>query len=392
MIMASKSYEKHSAHKALYDALIQSLFVDEDDMDRGKTTKRRRTKESEPSMKSSISKETSKGNASPKASKTDKPVNAKETVAEPTEEVTIDAKENIVNDMGNTDEQPDGEAALKTNNALKNDWFKQPLRPPTPDSEWNKGKVIEDGPEQTWFNDLVSVEKDPLIFDELIATPIEFSKFAMNRLKLDKITKADLVGLANPEGDRCIYDLSKPLPLKGRPVKVGYNKDAEHGISHWGPKRQLFYRSQINRLSRHDVYSTLKILSVVSVTINKQFSYGNLKEIVVRRAYRKLYTLKEGDFINLYLNDIEDILLLVFQHKLFHLDGVAIIDLAVALRMFTRRIVIQKRVKDVQLGVESYQKKLNITKPQKDFPTISAKEPYTPSFDPPGVVYEDLSN
>ncbi|GKG30733.1 hypothetical protein Tco_0423221, partial [Tanacetum coccineum] len=43
-------------------------------------------------------------------------------------------------------------------------------------------------------------------------------------------------------------------------------------------------------------------------------------------------------------------------------------------------------------SVESYQKKLNITKPQKDFPTISAKEPYTPSFDPPGVVYEDLSN
>ncbi|GKC60464.1 hypothetical protein Tco_1088062 [Tanacetum coccineum] len=101
------------------------------------------------------------------------------------------------------------------------------------------------------------------------------------------------------------------------------------------------------------------ILSVVSISDDKQFRYGYLKEIV---------------------------------HKLFHLDGVAIIDLAVALRMFTRRIVIQKRVKDVQLGVESYQKKLNITKPQKDFPTISAKEPYTPSFDPPGVVYEDLSN
>nr|GEW17939.1 putative reverse transcriptase domain-containing protein [Tanacetum cinerariifolium] len=33
MMMASKSYEKHPAHKALYDALIQSLFVDEDDMD-----------------------------------------------------------------------------------------------------------------------------------------------------------------------------------------------------------------------------------------------------------------------------------------------------------------------------------------------------------------------
>nr|GEU96958.1 hypothetical protein [Tanacetum cinerariifolium] len=44
-----------------------------------------------------------------------------------------------------------------------------------------------------------------------------------------------------------------------------------------------------------------------------------------------------------------------------------------------------------KLGVESYQKKLNITKPQKDFLGISAKELYTPSFDPPGVVYEDLN-
>ncbi|GKB35406.1 hypothetical protein Tco_0880348 [Tanacetum coccineum] len=34
MIMASKSYEKHSTHKALYDALILSLLVDENDMDR----------------------------------------------------------------------------------------------------------------------------------------------------------------------------------------------------------------------------------------------------------------------------------------------------------------------------------------------------------------------
>ncbi|GJS76272.1 hypothetical protein Tco_0726153 [Tanacetum coccineum] len=59
--------------------------------------------------------------------------------------------------------------------------------------------------------------------------------------------------------------------------------------------------------------------------------------------------------------------------------------------MFTRSLIIKKRVEDVQLGVESYQKKLNITKPQKDFPIISTKEPYTPSFDPLRVVYKDLN-
>ncbi|GKC89485.1 hypothetical protein Tco_1150134, partial [Tanacetum coccineum] len=172
------------------------------------------------------------------------------------------------------------------------------------------------------------------------------------------------------------------IPKQWSVVKVGYNKDAAFGISHWGPKHQLYYISQINRLSKHDVYSTLKILSMVKVKVDKQFGYGYLEEIVVRREVRKQYTFKEGDFINLHLNDIEDMLLLVVQHKLFHLKGDAIFDLAVALRMFTQRIVIKKRVKDVQLGIKSYQKKLNITKPQKDFPTISAKKPYTPSFDP----------
>ncbi|GJY59834.1 hypothetical protein Tco_0459726 [Tanacetum coccineum] len=67
-------------------------------------------------------------------------------------------------------------------------------------------------------------------------------------------------------------------------------------------------------------------------------------------------------------------------------DGVDIVDLAVALRMFTRRIVIQKRVEDVQLSIESYNKKLNINKPQKDFPSMSCKESYTTSYDPKGVV------
>ncbi|GJX75156.1 putative reverse transcriptase domain-containing protein [Tanacetum coccineum] len=119
-----------------------------------------------------------------------------------------------------------------------------------------------------------------------------------------------------------------------------YDKDAALGSSHWGPKRQLFYKSQINRFSKHDVYSTMKILSVVSVKVDKQFGYGYLKEIIVSRANRKLYTFKEGDFLKLQLNDIKDMLLFHVQNKPFNLDGDDIVDLAVALRMFTQRIVI----------------------------------------------------
>nr|GEY48782.1 hypothetical protein [Tanacetum cinerariifolium] len=74
-----------------------------------------------------------------------------------------------------------------------------------------------------------------------------------------------------------------------------------------------------------------------------------------------------------------------------HLDGSVIVDFIVALRMFTRSLILKRRVEDLQLGVEGYQKKLNIIKPQKTFPEIEFKESYTPSYDPPGILYEDLN-
>nr|GEU99615.1 hypothetical protein [Tanacetum cinerariifolium] len=249
---------------------------------------------------------------------------------------------------------------------------------------------------------------DPLTFDELMATPIGFSKFAMNFLKIDKLTKAHLVGPIyyllkgtgqssieldynmeecykalsdqldwnNPEGDYCPLDLSKPLPLKGRlgyltvaseyffnndleylkssdpetkyttsitktkaaryelvgiedmisnlssVTKIGYDKDAKRGIKLGGPKRQQFYRAQLNKLSKHDVCAPLNILSVVSLRVDKLHGYG-------------------------YLEEILDMLLLVIQHKLFNLVGEVIIDLAVALCMFSRSLVIKRRVEDV---------------------------------------------
>ncbi|GJS99486.1 hypothetical protein Tco_0820656 [Tanacetum coccineum] len=71
----------------------------------------------------------------------------------------------------------------------------------------------------------------------------------------------------------------------------------------------------------------MKILSVVSVKVDKQFGYGYLEEIVVRRTDQKLYTFKEGNFQRLHLNDIEDIVLLHVQNKLFNLEGDQIVDL-----------------------------------------------------------------
>ncbi|GJV15167.1 hypothetical protein Tco_1360490 [Tanacetum coccineum] len=152
------------------------------------------------------------------------------------------------------------------------------------------------------------------------------------------------------------------IPKRQSSSKVQYDLNATLGIHHWGPKRQLFYRA------RH------------------AFGYGYLKEIVVRRANQKEYVFNEVDFTGLHLNDIEDMFLLYLQNKLHHLKGDEQVDLVNALRHFTRRTVIKKKVEDVQLGVESYQPKLNITMPQITCDGLEVKEPYTILYKPRGVV------
>ncbi|GJZ31400.1 hypothetical protein Tco_0576447 [Tanacetum coccineum] len=71
------------------------------------------------------------------------------------------------------------------------------------------------------------------------------------------------------------------------------------------------------------------------------------------------------------------------QHVMIH------IAFNVSLRMFTRSVVIQRRVEDLQLGVESYQKKLNLTKPDTYRSNLRRRDAYTPYSDPRGFIYEN---
>ncbi|GKD54562.1 hypothetical protein Tco_1287949 [Tanacetum coccineum] len=194
---ANKSFNKNPANHRLYHALMEELIEDKNAMDKGvadicKKTKRRITKESKSSKKPSTTKETPKGKAPTKGSKTGKSASEKEPVEEPTAEVIMDdAGEDVVHD----DDQPQDTSKPKTAKTLNPKWFTQPPRPPTLDLEWNKHRVVLDQPEQPWFNQMVSATKDPLTFNNLMATPINFSKLDWN----------------NPEGDRYPFNLSNPL-------------------------------------------------------------------------------------------------------------------------------------------------------------------------------------
>ncbi|GJS75982.1 hypothetical protein Tco_0725863 [Tanacetum coccineum] len=141
------------------------------------------------------------------------------------------------------------------------------------------------------------------------------------------------------------------IPTLWSPFIIAYDKDAAFRISHQGPQCQLFYRVMINQKYKHEVFSTMRILSVVSVKVEKKSGYGYLEEIVVSRADQKLYKFKEGDFPDLHLNDIEDMLLLIAQNKLFNLDGDVTVDFVTSLKMFTRGIIVKNMVEDVQLGI-----------------------------------------
>ncbi|GJX62907.1 hypothetical protein Tco_0295807 [Tanacetum coccineum] len=94
----------------------------------------------------------------------------------------------------------------------------------------------------------------------------------------------------------------------------------------------------------------------------RKHGYKYLEEIVVRRADNVLYRFKEGDDVA---------------------------DFVITLRMFTRSLVIQKRVEDLQLRVNSYQKNINVTKPDTTRPDLRKRHPYTPYKDPQGLIYVD---
>ncbi|GKF70535.1 hypothetical protein Tco_0203592 [Tanacetum coccineum] len=102
-----------------------------------------------------------------------------------------------------------------------------------------------------------------------------------------------------------------------------------------------------------NIWSPVKVaydqyaLWVTHVKVMRKHGYGYLEEIVVRRADNILYKFKESNFPRLRINDIEDMLILLAQNRLTNLSGEDIADFAFTLKMFTRSLVIQKRVEDL---------------------------------------------
>nr|GEX72481.1 hypothetical protein [Tanacetum cinerariifolium] len=253
------------------------------------------------------------------------------------------------------------------------EWFNQPRKPPTPDQlEYHLEEVYKATTDQLDWNNPEGqqyphnlLQPLPLIPDNQGRRVILFAHFINNDLEY----------------------LRRGTSSRKYTTSVTKKKAADYGHIKW--IEDLFYGFAVNRESALDVYSKRMIIAVTNLKIVKWHNYKHLDWISVRRDDDKIYKFKEGNFKRLRLQDIEDMLLLFVQGKLFNLTVKERFAFNVSLRMFTRSIVIQRRVKDLQLGVEIYQKRLNLTKPDTYRSDLMRREAYTAYSNPRGFIYQN---
>nr|GFB65477.1 hypothetical protein [Tanacetum cinerariifolium] len=171
-------------------------------------------------------------------------------------------------------------------------WFSQPKKPPTPDHDWNKTLPAVQGSTQAWISELAKQADSRSSFNELLDTPLDFSNFIMNRLRVDTLNPELLAGptfelmkgsctslieleyhlkevykattdqldWVNPEGQQYPHNLLQPLPLipdnRGRRRRV---EDLQLGVESYQKRLNLTkpdtYRSDLKRREAYTAYS-----------------------------------------------------------------------------------------------------------------------------------------
>ncbi|GJY75546.1 hypothetical protein Tco_0480662 [Tanacetum coccineum] len=312
---------------------------------------------------------------------------------------------------GATKEQTDEETSQHL------DWFQKPAKLPTSDRDWNKTLPAVHRPVQPWLSHLAREEGSRKSFDELMDTPLEFSAFMMNRLKIDTLTPELLAGptFELMKGLQYPHDLRKPLPLipnsRGRQVipfdhfinndlaylsggvssrtyatfvtktkaadyghikwiedlvpntiwskvPVNYNKHALWGISHWGRK-------------------------LTKLQIVEWHGYKHLDWITICRDDNKQYTFKEGDFKWLRLQDIKDMLVLLVQGKLTNLNVEDHLAFGVSLRMMEylpKKIWRQSDRERAKAKIQAIEKMLKSRRIMRSLERFVGGRPYEGDF------------
>nr|GEU43362.1 hypothetical protein [Tanacetum cinerariifolium] len=231
---------------------------------------------------------------------------------------------------------------------------------------------------QPWISDLAKQADSRSLFNELMDTLVDFLAFLMNQIKVDTLTPELLVGLSyelmkgsckilveleffmeevykattdqldwnNPKGQQYLYNLLKPLPLirnsRGRrviPFDHFINNDLKY--LHGGASS----RKGANINSSTDLQSTRSLLEMSTQNVESSLSsnFRSSNGIITSIWIGSLYV----EMITSYTSS-----------KKATSRGFAFKTLKICYRFW--------HVEDLQLGVESYQKKLNLTKSDTD--------------------------
>nr|GEZ26010.1 hypothetical protein [Tanacetum cinerariifolium] len=192
------------------------------------------------------------------------------------------------------------------------------------------------------------------------------------------------------------HNVSKPLPLGGLPGQMWieeeckYDIAAMYGISHWWFQIQRFYIDRhTSEGDRRAVRTHMRILSVVRIEVFSMYGYDYMKKIVLRLADLNENIIPERDFKYLYPSDFEDLYLLNLKGRLNHLPPKDKKIFTTVVNLWTGHLVIRQRVEDFQLGIESYQTQLNLTKPLWDATGFEYKHDYTIIDSPRAVTFQD---
>ncbi|GJY83252.1 hypothetical protein Tco_0496628 [Tanacetum coccineum] len=328
-------------------------------------------------------------------------------------------------------------------------------RPATPEPEWTIPPNDFPEPDHNWANAYATTYKVPEE-NKLQRKTYDigsFIKWFCRRTGKKKLCKADLEGpafnlvkafhknsvflqyqmdechklltdkvdLSNPEGHRIPQNINVPLPLGGPPGQVTiqpqffFNKDLDYLLT--GDKERKIALS-ISKLKAaryldfglEELVSSLwvesereyDISAVYGIThwwfrrkefyINKHSEYSDREAVRSQMRILSVISISEKDFKNLHPNDFEDLFLLNIQEKLNHLPKTDKISLHTAVNMWIRNLVIRNRVGDLQLGIESYQTKINLERPNWDAADYYFKEDYTIVPKPRAVVYRDRND
>ncbi|GKF03550.1 hypothetical protein Tco_0030473, partial [Tanacetum coccineum] len=317
----NKSIDRSIQQKTLYNALVDAFEIDKDLLETYRDTvtfKRRQDDEDEdeePSARSNWGSKKRRPGKEPKSTCAPK---------EKTSKSTDKSKEGSKSHHISTGKSVQVEEPIYTDKDLE-----EPTH-----QEFDTG-FTEDQPidATTQHPDCTLAQnEDPReSFNELMDTPLYFSAFVLNWLKVDTLTLELLAGLT--------FELIKVIPfdhfinndlayLSGgvssrtyatsltkikaadyehikwiedfvpnsmwSQVSSVYDKHALWGISNWGRKRQQFYGFAVNRESARDVYSRHIIITVTKLQVVEWHNYKHLDWITVHRNDDKLYTFKEG--------------------------------------------------------------------------------------------------